>query len=71
MALPVKLLAAKNAAAAAERDEALRPVLVSMAGLSSRAKAQALTEQGITPPRGGAWSNKTVLRMMERLGLKG
>jgi len=28
-------------------------------------------EQGITPPRGGAWSNKTVLRMMQRLGLKG
>ena len=53
------------------RDEALRPVLVSMAGQSSRAIAAALTEQGIEPPRGGAWSQKTVLRMMARLGLKG
>ena len=64
-------LAAKNAAAAAERDEALRPVLISMVGQSSRAIAEQLTEQGIEPPRGGAWSNKTVLRMMARLGLKG
>ena len=64
-------LAAKNAAAAAERDEALRPVLVSMVGQSSRAIAEQLTERGIEPPRGGAWSNKTVLRMMARLGLKG
>jgi DNA invertase Pin-like site-specific DNA recombinase len=64
-------LAARNAAAAAERDEALRPVLVSMVGQSSRAIAEQLTEQGIEPPRGGAWSNKTVLRMMARLGLKG
>ena len=64
-------LAAKNAAAAAERDEALRPVLVSMVGQSSRAIAEQLTDQGIEPPRGGVWSNKTVLRMMARLGLKG
>ena len=64
-------LAARNAAAAAERDEALRPVLVSMVGQSSRAIAEQLTEQGIEPPRGGVWSNKTVLRMMARLGLKG
>ena len=66
-----KVLAAKNAADAAARDEALRPVLVSMAGQSSRAIAAALTEQGIEPPRGGTWSQKTVLRMMARLGLKG
>jgi len=64
-------LAAKNAAAAAERDQALRPVLVSMVGQSSRAIAEQLTAQGIEPPRGGLWSNKTVLRMMARLGLKG
>jgi DNA invertase Pin-like site-specific DNA recombinase len=64
-------LAEKNAAAAAERDEALRPVLVSMAGQSSRAIAQALTKQGVEPPRGGAWSYQTVLRMQARLGLKG
>jgi len=64
-------LAARQAADAAARDEALRPVLVSMAGQSSRAIAQALTEQGVEPPRGGAWSYQTVLRMMARLGLKG
>ena len=63
-------LAAENAADAAARDEALRPT-GSMAGLSSRAIAPALTEQGIEPPRGGAWSHQTVLRMMARLGLKG
>ena len=64
-------LVAKQAADAAARDEALRPVVVSMAGQSSRAIAAALTEQGIEPPRGGTWSQKTVLRMMARLGLKG
>ena len=57
--------------AAAARDAALRPVLESIAGLSSRAIAKALTDQGVEPPRGGAWSNKTVLRMMARLGLQG
>jgi DNA invertase Pin-like site-specific DNA recombinase len=56
---------------AAARDEALRPVLLSMVGQSSRAIAKALTDQGVEPPRGGVWSNKTVLRMMARLGLKG
>jgi hypothetical protein len=55
--------------AAAARDEALRPVLASMAGLSSRAIAQKLTDMGVEAPRGGAWSQKTVLRVMARLGL--
>jgi DNA invertase Pin-like site-specific DNA recombinase len=62
-------IAAQNAAAAAMRDAELRPVLESMQGLSSRAIAERLTERGIEPPRGGAWSQKTVLRMIERLGL--
>ena len=57
--------------AAAARDEALRPVLLPMVGQSSRAIAKALTDQGVEPPRGGVWSNKTVLRMMARLGLRG
>jgi hypothetical protein len=39
--------------------------------VSKGAMAQALTERGHEPPRGGAWSYQTVLRMMERLGLKG
>ena len=55
--------------AAAARDAALRDTLASMAGLSSRAIAQRLTELGIVPPRGGAWSQKTVLRMLLRLGM--
>jgi hypothetical protein len=29
----------------------------------------ALTEQGVEAPRGGAWPQKTVLRMLARLGL--
>jgi DNA invertase Pin-like site-specific DNA recombinase len=57
--------------AAAARDAVLRPVLEPMVGLSSRAIARELIERGIESPRGGAWSQKTVLRMMERLGLKG
>ena len=56
--------------AAAARDAALRETLAPMAGLSSRAIAERLTELGIEPPRGGAWSHKTVLRMMARLGLR-
>lgn len=55
--------------AAATRDAALRPVLEAMVGQSSRAIAKALTDRGVEPPRGGAWSQKTVLRMMARLGL--
>ena len=60
---------AKNAATAATRDEALRATLASMPGLSSRAIAKRLTDLGVEAPRGGAWSQKTVLRMMARLGL--
>src|SRR6478752_4469044 len=54
--------------AAAVRDAALRETLARMAGLSSRAIAQALTGQGVEAPRGGVWSQKTVLRMKARLG---
>jgi DNA invertase Pin-like site-specific DNA recombinase len=57
--------------AAAERDEALRETLESMEGMSARAIAKRLNELGIEPPRGGAWSHMTVLRMMARLRLKG
>jgi DNA invertase Pin-like site-specific DNA recombinase len=64
------VLAARNRAAAAARDEALRETLAPMVGMSSRAIAQRLTELGIEPPRGGAWSYQTVLRMLARLGLK-
>ena len=47
-------MAAKQAADAAARDEAVRPALVEMQakGTTSRAMAQALTERGHEPPRG-------------------
>jgi DNA invertase Pin-like site-specific DNA recombinase len=64
---PVQAKAMADAAAA--RDAELRPLLESMLGLSSRAIAQKLTEQGIAAPRGGEWSYQTVLRTMARLGL--
>jgi DNA invertase Pin-like site-specific DNA recombinase len=55
-------------AAAAERDVALRETLRPMKGLPSREIAAKLTALGIPAPRGGAWSHKTVQRVMARLG---
>jgi DNA invertase Pin-like site-specific DNA recombinase len=52
----------------AQRDEQLRDVVKPMIGLSSRAIAAKLNEQGIPAPRGGEWSNVSVLRLMARLG---
>ena len=60
-----------QAAAAAERDEALRETLESMEGTSARAIAKRLNELGIEPPRGGAWSHMTVLRVKTRLAIAG
>src|SRR6478672_4392900 len=60
-------LAAQQAAAVAERDEAQRETLESMEGISARAIAKRLNELGIEPPRGGAWSHMTVLRVKTRL----
>jgi hypothetical protein len=64
-------LAVQQAAAAAERDEALRETLESMEGMSARAIAKRLNELGIEPPRGGAWSHMTVLRVKTRLAIAG
>ena len=58
-----------NAEAAAARDTALRDTLVPMAGLPSRTIADKLNQLGIPAPRGGAWSHKTVLNILARLGL--
>jgi len=55
-------------AAAARRDEALREVLRPMIGLPSRTIAAKLNDLGIAAPRGGAWSHKTVQRVIARLG---
>jgi DNA invertase Pin-like site-specific DNA recombinase len=62
-----KALAAKNAAAAAERDEALRPVLAELADQSLHAIAAELTRRGLAAPRGGAWNAVTVMRVRRRL----
>ncbi len=59
---------AKQQAAAAERDSALRETLRPMIGLPSRAIAARLNELRIAAPRGGVWSHKTVQRVMARLG---
>jgi DNA invertase Pin-like site-specific DNA recombinase len=65
-----RVAAEANKAAAAARDADLRPVLIELAGKPLRAIAQALTERGITPPRGGAsWGAMSVMRAMKRLGL--
>ena len=69
-AKPGVTLAENNRALAAERDEALRATLTPMVGMPSRAIASWLNDQGIKPPRGGAWSYQTVLRIMSRLGLQ-
>jgi len=65
-----KVLSAKNAAAAAERDAALRETLAPMVGLPSRTIAEKLNAPGHEAPRGGLWSHVSVLRMMARLGLQ-
>ena len=59
------VLAEKNAAAAAERDAALEPVLRETAGLSSRAAAEEIERRGL-----GVVSHKLVQRARVRLGLK-
>jgi DNA invertase Pin-like site-specific DNA recombinase len=63
-------IGADNAAAAADRDAALRPILAELAGKPLRQAAQALTARGITAPRGGAWNQVTVMRVMRRLGIE-
>ena len=63
-----KMIADMQAAAAA-RDAALRDTLRPMIGMASRTIAAKLTAMGIETPRAGtAWSHKTVLRVMARLG---
>ena len=65
-----KVLAAKNAAAAAERDEALRPILAELAGMSANAIAAEFNERGVPTPRGGPWHAMTVIRVQRRLGIE-
>jgi DNA invertase Pin-like site-specific DNA recombinase len=60
-------LARANHDAAAERAEALRPVLSELADLSTRAAAAELDKRGIATPSGAKWSAMAVLRVRERL----
>jgi DNA invertase Pin-like site-specific DNA recombinase len=60
-------LAKANRDAAAERAEALRPIFVELADLSTRAAATELDRRGITTPSGAKWSAMAVLRVRERL----
>ena len=65
-----KVSAAVRSAAAAKRNEDLRPVIqeVQAAGLSSLKQiADALNARGITAARGGSWSAVQVRRILGRL----
>lgn len=65
----ITALAKKNAADAAERDAALRPVLLELAGWSANAIANELNTRKIPTARGGAWHAISVIRMQRRLGI--
>jgi DNA invertase Pin-like site-specific DNA recombinase len=47
--------------------EGLKAIVVPMMGMSSRAIAAALNAQGVLTSTGGEWSNRTVLRMLDRI----
>jgi hypothetical protein len=55
------------AAAAAERDEALRDVFVETAGMSLRAAPDVLNSRGIATPSGVPWGAMAVSRVRARL----
>jgi hypothetical protein len=58
--------------AAAARDAKLKPILETMWELPYREIAEELTNRNIPTPRGGeAWSQVTVMRAMQRLGITG
>jgi len=60
-----------NKAAAAERDANLQPILAELCNASYRTIAAELTKRGVECPRGGsAWSPMTVMRTLQRLGLR-
>jgi hypothetical protein len=53
--------------AAAQRAEALRPVLAELAELSHRAAAAELNRRGITTAEGKPWHSMQVQRVRRRL----
>jgi len=66
-------LAAFNARvreAAKARAEALRPILVELAGMSANAIAAELNRRNVPTPTGRAWSAVTVIRVQRRLRIE-
>ena len=59
-----KVLGRKNAAAAAARDKVLKPILLELWHLSTRAAAAEIERRGL-----GKFSYKTIMRARARLGL--
>jgi DNA invertase Pin-like site-specific DNA recombinase len=57
----------ENAAAAAARDEELRPVFVELQEMSANGTAAELNARGIPAPNGGRWFAVQVIRVRERL----
>jgi DNA invertase Pin-like site-specific DNA recombinase len=57
----------ENQKAAAQRAEALRPVLAGLAGMSHRKMAAELNALGVPTPAGGQWHAVTVKRVLNRL----
>jgi hypothetical protein len=49
------------------RAEALRPILVELAGMSANAIAAELNRRNVPTPTGKAWSAVTVIRVQRRL----
>jgi len=56
-------------AEAQARAEALRPVMIELAGQSHRAAARALNDRGHMTVTGKAWTAVQIIRLRERLGL--
>jgi DNA invertase Pin-like site-specific DNA recombinase len=62
-------LAPAHHAAAVARAEELRPVLVELAGKSTRQIATELTARGIPTQRGGRWQAQSVANVLRHLGM--
>jgi DNA invertase Pin-like site-specific DNA recombinase len=58
---------AQTREAAKARAEALRPILVELAGMSANAIAAELNRRNVPTPAGKAWSAVTVIRVQRRL----
>ena len=64
-------LAPAHHAAAVARAEELRPILVELAGKSTRQIAAELTVRGIPTPRGGRWQAQSVANVLRHLDMNG